>query len=55
MHTSFRVTGVFADPVVSLVRDGNALIEFISRHVETLARSAVRGNGGEAVPRKRIP
>jgi hypothetical protein len=25
------------------------------RHVETLARSAVRGNGGEAVPRKGIP
>jgi hypothetical protein len=29
MHTLFRATGVFPDPVVSAVRDGNALVEFM--------------------------
>ena len=52
MHTSFRVTGVLPDLVVSVVRDGNALIQVDmsrrwrdQRSVATVARRcAVRGS-----------
>ena len=55
MHTSFRVTGVLPDLVLSVARDGNVQIRFIWTYRGAPHRSVDRDNGGDALSRKGIP
>jgi hypothetical protein len=55
MHTSFRVTGVLPDLVLSVARDGNVQIGFIQTYRGARHGSVDRDNGRQAVSRKGIP